>query len=538
MARALQLARLRPRLAGLSRDLAASFVVFLVALPLCMGIAIASGVPPARGLVTGIIGGLVVGLLAGAPLQVSGPAAGLTVLVWELVQRHGIEMLGPVVIVAGALQVACGLLRMGQWFRAVSPAVIHGMLAGIGVLIVASQFHVMLDDVPRGSGIANLVDIPRAIYDGVFPLDGSVHHIAAGIGMLTLAALVLWSRWAPARLRRVPGSLVGVLAGATAAGMLDLPVLFVDVPASLLDELDAPSAGTLARLAHPDLLIAAVALALVASAETLLSAAAVDRMHEGPRARYDRELAAQGVGNVLCGAVGGLPMTGVIVRSSANVQAGARTRASAILHGLWLLLFVVAAPGLLALVPTASLAAVLVHTGYQLAHPRVLRQLRAHGRGEVAIFATVVIGIVTFDLLTGVAVGFALAAARNLVALARLQTRVEWNADGRSAVLHLSGAATFLCLTRLAPTLESMPRDISITIAHDELRFIDAACFELLQACERQQEQAGGRLVVDWPALSARSHAAVVRPRYRATRRPAAGSIPGEKTSKEIPCVR
>lgn len=489
-----------------SRELTASLVVFLVALPLCMGIAIASGVPPARGLITGIVGGLVVGLLAGAPLQVSGPAAGLTVLVWELVQRHGIEMLGPVVLLAGALQVVWGLLRMGRWFRAVSPAVIHGMLAGIGVLILSSQFHVMLDDKPRGNGLENLLSIPQAIYDGVLPMDGSVHHMAAGIGVLTLLVLWLWNRFAPRRLAMVPGALVGIVVASIVTGVLALPIQFVSVPANLLDEVATPSTGLLARLVQPELLIAAMGLALIASAETLLSAAAVDRMHSGVRTRYDRELTAQGVGNMICGVLGALPMTGVIVRSSANVQAGATTRLSAILHGAWLLAFVALAPGVLALVPTAGLAAILVYTGYRLAHPRLLRQLAAYGRGEVAIFAVVVAGIVIFDLLTGVAVGFALAAARNLLALARVHTRVDWSEDGRSAVLHLSGVATFLSLTRLAPILESMPRGISLTVKHGDLLYIDAACLELLQTFARQQESEGGRLEVDWSALDERFH--------------------------------
>jgi len=146
------------------RDLLASIVVFLVALPLCMGIAVASGVPPALGLITGIIGGLVVGVFAGAPLAVSGPAAGLTVLVFEIVRTHGIAMLGPIVLAAGLIQLVAGYLRLGQWFRAVSPSVIHGMLGGIGALILVSQFHVMLDAAPKGSGLSNLIAIPGAIF--------------------------------------------------------------------------------------------------------------------------------------------------------------------------------------------------------------------------------------------------------------------------------------------------------------------------------------------------------------------------------------
>ena len=171
-----------------SQDLLASFVVFLVALPLCMGIAIASGAPPAAGLITGIIGGIVVGSFSGCPLQVSGPAAGLAVIVYELIQKHGLEMLGPIIVAAGIIQIVAGVFRVGQFFRAIAPAVVYGMLAGIGVLIFAAQFHVMMDDAPRENGIRNLLAIPEAIYKGLLQVDGNVHHVAALIGIVTISA--------------------------------------------------------------------------------------------------------------------------------------------------------------------------------------------------------------------------------------------------------------------------------------------------------------------------------------------------------------
>src|SRR5262245_40781878 len=194
-------------------DLLASVVVFLVALPLCMGIAIASGVPPEKaaavGVITGIIGGIVVGLLAGSPLLITGPAAGLSVLVFELVQRFGWERVGLIVLIAGGLQVGAGVLKLGQWFRAVSPAVIHGMLAGIGVLIFASQFHIMLDDAPHGSGIQNVLSIPEAAAKGLWPRDGQ-HH-AGWIGVVTILVLILWKSFVPKRLKIVPAPLVAVV---------------------------------------------------------------------------------------------------------------------------------------------------------------------------------------------------------------------------------------------------------------------------------------------------------------------------------------
>ncbi|MBL8234728.1 MAG: SulP family inorganic anion transporter, partial [Bryobacterales bacterium] len=231
------------------QDFLASVVVFLVALPLCMGIAIASGVPPAAGLLTGIIGGLIVGSFSGAPLQVSGPAAGLVVIVFKLVQDHGVAMLGPVVLLAGAFQMLAGALRMGQWFRAITPDVIYGMLAGIGVLIFAGQFHVMLDDKPRASGLENLLSIPEAIYKGIFPIDGSPHEIAAIVGLSSILILVLWTKFRPAAMKFIPGALVAVLTASTVAAIQGLEMKYVDVPASLLAAIQIPTLESLQKLA-------------------------------------------------------------------------------------------------------------------------------------------------------------------------------------------------------------------------------------------------------------------------------------------------
>src|SRR5262245_25638414 len=234
-------------------DLLASVVVFLVALPLCMGIAIASGVPPdkaaAVGILTGVIGGMVVGLLAGSPLLVTGPAAGLSVLVFELAQRFGWERVGLIVLLAGALQVAAGVLKLGQWFRAVSPAVIQGMLAGIGVLIFASQLHIMLDDAPRGSGLENITSLPEAVARGLAPDGDGSHHNAGRIGALTILVLVFWKSLAPGRLRVVPGPLVAVVAATLATVALDLPIKQVVLPGNLLSAVSFPDLAGLDSVA-------------------------------------------------------------------------------------------------------------------------------------------------------------------------------------------------------------------------------------------------------------------------------------------------
>lgn len=505
------------RLNNVKHDLFASIVVFLVALPLCMGIAVASGAPPASGIITGIIGGLVVGALAGCPLQVSGPAAGLTVIVWDLLHTHGMEKVAVIILMAGMIQMVSAWLQLGQWFRAVSPAVIHGMLAGIGVLIFASQFHVMIDDAPKGSGLANIITLPAAIWKGLVD-DGDAatsHHLAARIGVLTIMTIVAWNACTPKNLRAIPAVLVGVSLATFWSAWQSLPISHVKVRDNLLAIVILPDWDNLTHLLDTSMLAAAVALALIASIETLLSATAVDQLHSGPRTRYNRELFAQGVGNVLCGILGALPMTGVIVRSAANAQAGGRTRASAILHGAWLLLFVSFLPFILRLIPTASLGAVLVFTGYKLMNIQAIRELKSHGRSEVLIYAATLVTIVSANLLTGVLVGVGLAIAKLLYTTQNLEAFFAHDPDTGKFTLHLLGIATFVSLPRLATTLEQVPPFAELHVRFESLRHIDHACLDLLQNWTRQHEATHGKVVFDWDKLRGRSYQARFASRAR-----------------------
>lgn len=487
--------------ATLPRDLMASVVVFLVALPLCMGIAIASGLPPAKGVITGIVGGLVVGWLAGAPLQVSGPAAGLTVLVFELVQQYGAAMLGPILLLAGALQLLAGRLKLGCWFRVTAPAVVYGMLAGIGILIVLSQLHVMMDAQPEASGLDNLGAFPAALW-AALPFSGGNGMAAASLGLLTIACMWTWDRLRPQRLRLLPGALLGVAAATLVGLWLGLDVRRVEVPDNLADAISWLQPADLLAFADPGLLVAALAVAFIASAETLLSAAAVDRMHQGPRADFDRELTAQGVGNMLCGVLGALPMTGVIVRSSANVQTGARTRLSAMLHALWLLAAVVLLAALLEQVPVASLAGVLVYTGLKLIDLDALRQLGRYGRMAMLIHVATALTIVATDLLTGVLLGFALTLAQLAWQASRLKIGVV--RDGRRVELRMQGAATFLRVPQLARALQGVPQDAWLHVPMAHLRYIDHACMELLEEWQRANQASGARLIIEARALTRR----------------------------------
>lgn len=616
-------------------DIPSSVAAFLVALPLCMGIAIASGVPVAAGLITGIVGGIVVGALAGAPLQVSGPAAGLTVVVYEIVNGQGIAALSIIVLGAGILQIVAGLFRMGQWFRAVSPAVIHGMLGGIGILIFASQFHVMVDDKPKENGIRNLMTIPQAIAKGL-PLPaastaeerqirtellkdvGSLHRRqaslrdsiaaaepaeaarmaaeyaaqqaaiteslrsvseriaqsenslpnpasakeavaaavtgsqqalvalqttnekideeaqqhavkslesllaglknhqwAAKVGILTICVLVFWQVVIPRRWKVIPGPLVAIAVAAVAAFFWNLPVLYVEAPDNLFSAIRLPSLAVLQNGNLTALIEGILVMALIASAETLLCATAVDKMHGGQRTNYDRELIAQGVGNSICGMVGALPMTGVIVRSAANVQAGARTRKSAMLHGLWLLVFVCFLTPVLRTIPVAGLAAVLVYTGYKLVDLKHIGELRKYGWSEVGIYLATMVTIVATDLLTGVIVGIGLSAAKLLYTFAHLHAEIREEPHRNRCQLSLDGAATFLRLPLLAATLERVPANAELHVDLERLNYIDHACFDLLMNWAKQHEATGGRLVIDWDSLHAQFDEDAAPPRLR-----------------------
>ncbi|WP_336965157.1 SulP family inorganic anion transporter [Sphingobium aquiterrae] len=472
-----------------SRDFTASIVVFLVAMPLCMGIAVASGVPAEKGLITGIIGGLVVGFLAGSPLQVSGPAAGLAVIVFEIVRDQGLSALGPILILAGAIQVIAGILRAGGWFRAISPAVVHGMLAGIGILIVVGQFHVLFDDKPLPSGLANLLAMPGQLLG----LDNQPALLAFLVGLTTIGGMLAWEKFRPAALRLVPGALVGVMLATIIAFAFALPVARVTVPESIVAAISLPEAGFWAQFANPAVIMTALAIAFIASAETLLSAAAVDRMHDGARTDYNKELRAQGFGNLLCGAAGAIPMTGVIVRSSANVQAGAVTRLSAILHGVWILAFVALLPWLLREIPMAALAGILVVTGVRLISVDHVKHLfHQYGPLPAIIWAVTLVMVVATDLLTGVLTGLALSLLELLPHVRRLGLTMDEQKQGDAHEISLGGSATFLSLPRLSAKLEEAPAGQFVRLNMERLSHVDHTCAEMMREWIERRRRAGG----------------------------------------------
>ncbi|AXG82823.1 SulP family inorganic anion transporter [Streptomyces paludis] len=435
----------------LATEIVASFVVFLVALPLCIGVAVASGAPPELGIISGVVGGLVVGMARGSTLQVSGPAAGLAALVADAVLEFGLATLGVIVLASGVLQIGLGLIRLGRMFQAISIAVVQGMLAGIGLPLMFSQLYPMADAKAVGKPVENMLGVPGLLVD---TFADPQKAIAAALGAVTVALSFVWKKIPlPGPLKKVPAALVAVAGGMAVAALPGVEITTLQV-GNLLASVQVPGPTQFAALANGAVLTTVLTFTVIASAESLFTAAAVDRMHSGPRTRYNSELIAQGAGNTLCGLLGALPMTAVVARSSANVQAGAKTRISRTLHGLWLLAFALLLPNVLALIPVCVLAGVLVHSGWKLFAPEEFPKMWRQDRGEFGVMTLTTVVIVATALLEGVLVG--LAAGIGLAALRMSRTSVRTEVRDDTAKLVMTGNVTFLRLPKLIDALEEV----------------------------------------------------------------------------------
>lgn len=491
-------------IASIRHDLPASVVVFFVALPLCLGIALASGAPLLSGLIAGVIGGVVVGLVSGSPLGVSGPAAGLAVIVLGAISTLGFEAFLVSVVLAGLMQVGLGIARAGPIGYFFPSAVIKGMLAGIGVIIVLKQIPHALgyDKDPEG-------ELAFVQPDGDTTLGALTHMLsdvqpgAVVITVVSLAILLLWERVLAKRARvfkLLPGPLVAVLFGvgfevitsrvAPSLSLSESHLVSVPVVASLSEFGGLLVSPDWSRIGDSAVWITAFTIAIVASLETLLCVAATDKLDAQRRVTpTSRELVAQGAGNLLSGLAGGLPITQVIVRSSANIQSGGRTKLSAVLHGLWLALFVMGLPGFLNLIPLAVLAAILLVVGCKLARPALVRQMWALGPGQFLPFVATILGIVFTDLLTGIGVGLGVAV---LVILRRNYQNAhvlhleESDEPGRRhrVVMRLSEEVSFLNKGAIRHTLNQVTDGSRVSIDmsacvvrdHDVLEVIDDFC--------------------------------------------------------------
>ncbi|MFI6345252.1 bifunctional SulP family inorganic anion transporter/carbonic anhydrase [Streptomyces sp. NPDC050560] len=472
--------RFLPRVAG--ADLSASIAVFLVALPLSLGIALATGAPLGAGLVAAAVGGIVAGRLGGSPLQVSGPAAGLTVVTAELIQQYGWRTTCAITALSGVAQLLLGCLRVARAALAVSPAIVHGMLAGIGVTIAVAQVHIVLGGTPQSSVPDNLAALPGQLTH--------IHPAALLTAALTLLLLLAWPRLArrlqtgPGRVRRavakLPAALIAVAVTTAVASATALALPRVDLPTWRSHALAGMPEGPVSGIAT-----AVLTTTLVCSVQSLLGAVAVDKLAAArsdlhgrlPRSRLDRELLGQGAANTVSGMLGGLPVAGVAVRSTANVAAGAVSRNSTVLHGAWVVAAALLLVPALELIPLASLAALVMAIGIRMVSLHHIRVLTRHR--EVLVYAVTTLGVIVFGVLTGVALGIAAAVAMALHRLAHTRITHESGHDGGHRVRVL-GQLTFLAVPRLSRTLHLVPPR-GHTVVELDGSFMDHAAYEALQ---------------------------------------------------------
>ena len=467
----------------LGADIPASLVVFLVALPLSLGIAAASGAPIMAGLIAAAVGGLVAGSLGGSPLQVSGPAAGLTVIVAGLVDQFGWQATCAITAAAGIVQLLLGISRVGRAALAVSPVVVKAMLAGIGITIILQQLQVLLGAQPAGSALENLASLPAAI-------TGLEIH-AALLGLAVIGILLGW-KYLPPAIRRIPGPLAAVTAGTALSVALAPGVERISFNGSIFDAVALPELpdGNWRTIAF-----AVLSMALIASIESLLSAVAVDKMQNGPRTNLNRELVGQGAANIVSGSLGGLPVTGVIVRSATNVEAGARTRSSAVLHGIWILAFSALFAGLIQLIPLSVLAGLLVVIGARLIKVADIRtSLRT---GDLLVYAVTLLCVVFLNLLEGVIIGLALAAASVLWRVLRAEIKAHQPAGPDAAWrITIAGSCSFFALPRLNRVLQAVPEGHQMVVEMNA-DYLDHAFREALIAWQNQYQATGGSVSLE-----------------------------------------
>ncbi|MCX5381696.1 bifunctional SulP family inorganic anion transporter/carbonic anhydrase [Streptomyces sp. NBC_00083] len=465
-------------------DLSASITVFLLAVPMSLGLAVAIDAPLEASLIAAGIGGIVAGLLGGSPLLVSGPSAGLTVVSAELIQTYGWRTSCAITVCAGLVQIALGSLKTARSALAVSPAIVHGTLAGIGAAIALAQLHIVLGGSPQSSAVANALALP-----GQFAQVGPAEPL---IGALTLAVLLLWPR-IPGRvgkvLRRIPAALVCVVVATGVAAFAAPGIARVDLPSW--------DAHVLPELPHGPLLgliTAVLTVTLVASLESLLSAVAVDRLGAErpgstvPRADLDRELRGQGIANAVSGVLGGMPISGGAVRGSANVRAGATGRASTVMHGVWVLLAAGLLVSVLEWIPLAALAALVMMVGIQMVNFAHIRNVHKHR--EFLVYVASVGGVLVLGVLQGVVLGIAVAVAVALHRLSRTRITAQQEADGTYWV-RARGQLTFLAVPRLTRTLGHVPQGAE-TIVELDGSFMDHAAFEALHGWQTAHQARGG----------------------------------------------
>lgn len=488
-------------------DAKSGLVVFFVALPLCLGIALASGAPLLSGLLAGIIGGLVVGLFSGSHTSVSGPAAGLSAVVAaQILSLGSFSAFLTAVILAGLIQIALGMAKGGFIAAFFPSSVIKGLLAAIGVIIVLKQIPHLVghDPDPEGDMSFFQPDL-QTTFSELIRMFGDFQLGASVVGFTSIALLILWDNWNPLKKSLFPAPVAVVLVGTGAVlwfeqlgePWLVRPSHLVQVPvASDLTEL----MGLLPRpdfsqWMNPTVYVAGLALAIVASLETLLNLQAADRIDPQQRTSPpSQELLAQGIGNVVSGMIGGLPITSVIIRSSVNVNAGGKTKLATIVHGTVLLVSVPLIPIWLNSIPLSSLAAILLVTGIKLASPALVKQMWSEGRSQFIPFAATVTAIVFTDLLIGIVIGLAVAVGFILNSNMRrpMNRFVEKHLGGDVWHIELANQVSFLNRAALSKTLSEVPRNGQVVLDARDTDYIDPDVLDVIRDYKEQGAPAHG----------------------------------------------
>ena len=479
-------------------DLLPGMVVFLVALPLCLGIAVASGAPPFAGIISGIIGGVIVGALSNSNVSVSGPAAGLIAIILAAVTQLGYETFLVAVVIAGLIQLTLGFAKAGGISSYFPTSVIEGMLVAIGIIIIKKELpHAIGYDLEHEGDFFSyqLLKVDEGFFGEIIHSLNFAHTGAMIVAVVSLVILIAFNKLpALKKIKALPGALVAVVAGIVLNKIFEItqPSLIianehlVTLPkaSSVGDFINQFTTPNFAGFANPQVWITGLTIAIVASIETLLCLEAGDKMD--PYKRYSNantELKAQGVGNILSGLIGGLPMTSVIVRTTANINAGAKTKFSAIVHGLMLLLTVILIPGILNMIPMASLAAILLMIGWKLASPKVFKHMWQSGLQQFIPFIITVLAVVFTDLLKGVGVGLIVSIFYILKGNMKLAYRFskEKYHEGETIHIDLAQEVSFLNKAALKQTLSDLPSNSNVIIDAGNTVYIDFDIIQLIK---------------------------------------------------------
>lgn len=481
-------------LSFLKHDFKASITVFFVALPLCLGISLASNAPLYSGLLAGIIGGLVISVISNSQLAVSGPAAGLTAICSAAILQFGsLEVFFLAVAIGGLLQVLLGIFRLGGFTHFVPSAVIKGMLAAIGIILISKQIPLLVGYDQPDFWTKDFFNI--ITFDNAFQHIGNLyHHTSRGavvIGLVCLLLIFLWNRKLTGRFPFLPASFAIVVIGVLLAFLFDnyIPYLhlkssqFVNVPSNIFEQLHFPKFQAL--FSNSSIWKYGVIICFVATLETLLSIEAIDKLDPYNRiTSQNRELIAQGTGNFLSGMLGGIPITAVIVRSSANAEAGARTKLSAFTHGIWLLLVVLFAAAVVNLIPYCVLAVILIRTGYNLAKPQMIYSVFKQGREQFFPFLVTLLSILFTDLLIGVLIGIVYSIYFLVKHTYRAGYVIKQKTEGHLQRYNIELAlnVSFLNKKRIMETLDQIPPYSIVDVDGADSVYIDHDVLEVFHS--------------------------------------------------------